>query len=162
MDELSGVPVTRDAAAAAAGRARTAAGGASGRRSSEAGLCVTLLGTNGGPPPLAARYGISSAVVVNGKTYVVDCGRGAVSQYVKAGLSMSSLTAIFLTHLHADHTVDAFSFPLLAGGGTAGRGFSEPIGIYGPGPSGLSSLSAGIPAPRRRHSLAPVANRASA
>jgi ribonuclease BN (tRNA processing enzyme) len=111
-------------------------------RDSGPGLGVTLLGTNGGPPPVAARYGISSAVVVNGRTYVVDCGRGALSQYLKAGLSLSSLTAIFLTHLHADHTVDTFSFPLLAGKASAGRGFHEPIGIFGPGPCGVPSRSA--------------------
>jgi len=34
------------------------------------GASVILLGTNGGPPPLAARYGISSALVVNGKDKV--------------------------------------------------------------------------------------------
>src|SRR5579871_3916691 len=45
------------------------------------GMSVILLGTNGGPPPLAARYGISSALVVNGKVYVIDCGRGSLSQF---------------------------------------------------------------------------------
>lgn len=110
-------------------------------------LSVTLLGTNGGPPPLSARFGISSALVVNGRTYVVDCGRGAVSQYLRAGLSLPSLSGIFLTHLHADHTVDYFSFPLLAGGASGDRGFHEPIGVYGPGPSGHESLVAGAPGP---------------
>lgn len=110
----------------------------------EPGLSLTLLGTNGGPPPLAARFGISSALVVNGKTYVVDCGRGAVSQYLRAGLSMPSLSGIFLTHLHADHTVDYFSFPLLAGGASGDRGFHEPIGVYGPGSSGQDSMVAPV------------------
>lgn len=110
-------------------------------------LSVTLLGTNGGPPPLATRFGISSALVVNGRTYVVDCGRGAVSQYVRAGLSMPSLAGIFLTHLHADHTVDYFSFPLLAGGASGPRGFREPIVVHGPGPSGDESTVAGGPVP---------------
>lgn len=105
-------------------------------------LSLTLLGTLGGPPPLAARYGISSALVVNGRTYVVDCGRGAVSQYVRAGLSMPSLAGIFLTHLHADHTVDYFSFPLLCAGVTGKQGFQSAIDVYGPGPSGLTSLLA--------------------
>ena len=84
---------------------------------------------------------------MNGKTYVVDCGRGAVSQYLRAGLSMPSLSGIFLTHLHADHTVDYFSFPLLAGGASGDRGFHEPIGVYGPGPSGQESMVAGAPGP---------------
>ncbi|MFC8519825.1 MBL fold metallo-hydrolase, partial [Streptomyces sp. NPDC057257] len=82
----------------------------------DADLSLVLLGTNAGPPPLADRYGISSALVVNGKTYVIDCGRGAVTQYMRAGLSLPSLTSIFLTHLHADHIVDYYAFPLLAAG----------------------------------------------
>lgn len=107
------------------------------------GLSVTLLGTAGGPPPQPWRYGISTALTVDGKTYVVDCGRGAVSQYMKAGLSMPSLSGIFLTHLHSDHTVDYFSFPLLSGGVAGAQGFQSPIGVWGPAPSGLPSKLVG-------------------
>jgi ribonuclease BN (tRNA processing enzyme) len=103
---------------------------------------LTLLGTLGGPPPLAARFGISSALVINGRTYVIDCGRGAVSQYMRAGLSMPSLAGIFLTHLHADHVVDYFSFPLLCAGVVGKQGFQSAVDVYGPGPSGLTSLLA--------------------
>lgn len=109
---------------------------------------VTLLGTAGGPQVLAVRHGISTALVVNGKTYVVDCGLGAASQYVRAGLSIPSLAGIFLTHLHADHTVDYFSFPLIALM-TGGRGgpVSRPVSVYGPGPAGEKSLVAAAPGP---------------
>ena len=110
-------------------------------------LSLTLLGTNGGPPPLAERFGISSALVVNGRTYVVDCGRGAVSQYLRAGLSMPSLAGIFLTHLHADHVVDCFSFPLLSAGVSGAQGFQNPVAVYGPGPAGIASTVAGAPGP---------------
>ena len=109
-----------------------------------AGMSVTLLGTNGGPPPLAARFGISSALAVNGRIYVIDCGRGAVSQYVRAGLALSSLAGIFLTHLHSDHTVDYFSFPLLSA--TTPPAFQS-VAIYGPGPAGVESLLRGAPGP---------------
>ncbi|MGP3769682.1 MBL fold metallo-hydrolase [Streptomyces sp. SDT5-1] len=99
----------------------------------DSGTHLFLLGTAGGPPPFADRAGISSALVVGGRTYVVDCGRGAVTQYLKAGLDMRSLSGIFLTHLHADHTVDYFSFPLLSGGvAEPFAGFSDPIDVYGP------------------------------
>jgi ribonuclease BN (tRNA processing enzyme) len=108
-----------------------------------AGLSVTLLGTNGGPPPLAARFGISSALTVNGKTYVIDCGRGSMSQYVRAGLSLSSMAGIFLTHLHSDHTVDYFSFPLLS----ATTGVFQSTEVYGPGPAGEQSLVPSAPGP---------------
>ncbi|MGW7540185.1 MBL fold metallo-hydrolase [Streptomyces sp. NPDC054770] len=114
---------------------------------STTGLSVTLLGTNGGPPPLANRYGISSALTVGGRTYVVDCGRGAVTQYLRAGLSMPSLAGIFLTHLHADHVVDYYSFPLLSAGASGAQGFQNPIEVYGPGPAGVVSTVAGAPGP---------------
>ncbi|MEU9448765.1 MBL fold metallo-hydrolase [Streptomyces sp. NPDC048277] len=114
---------------------------------SDAALSLVLLGTNSGPPPLASRYGISSALVVNGKTYVVDCGRGAVGQYLRAGLSMPSLTGIFLTHLHADHIVDYYAFPLLSAGASGASGFRTPVSVYGPGPAGIASTVAGAPGP---------------
>jgi ribonuclease BN (tRNA processing enzyme) len=110
---------------------------------STAALSVTLLGTNGGPPPLAARYGISSALTVNGKTYVIDCGRGSVSQFVRAGLSLPSMAGMFLTHLHSDHTVDYFSYPLLS----ATTGVFQSTEVYGPGPAGEDSLVPSAPGP---------------
>ncbi|WP_371548600.1 MBL fold metallo-hydrolase [Streptomyces sp. NBC_00554] len=124
-----------------------AAAAANSDASSDTRLSLTLLGTNSGPPPLAARYGISQALVVNGRTYVVDCGRGAVSQYMRAGLSMPSLAAIFLTHLHADHVVDYYAFPMLAAGAAGAQGFRSPIDVYGPGPAGIASTVAGAPGP---------------
>ncbi|WP_106402296.1 MBL fold metallo-hydrolase [Actinocorallia populi] len=124
--------------AALAGLAPAAAAQAApgGRRPGHRGTELFLLGTAGGPPPLAARTGISSAVVVNGRTYVIDAGRGAVTQFMRAGLAMPSLAAIFVTHLHADHTVDLFSFPLLSGGVPGKQGFTQPIDVYGPGSAG--------------------------
>lgn len=104
---------------------------------------LVLLGTAGGPPPLAARTGIASALVVNGRTYVIDAGRGAVTQFMRAGLSMPTLTGMFVTHLHADHTVDLFSFPLLSAGVAGRQGFQKPIDMYGPGSAGR--LPAGPP-----------------
>jgi ribonuclease BN (tRNA processing enzyme) len=107
------------------------------------GLSVTLLGTAGGPPPLAARYGISSALTVDGKTYVIDCGRGSLSQFVRAGLSLPAMEGIFLTHLHSDHTVDYFSYPLLS----ATTGVFQSTDVYGPGPAGEQSLVPSAPGP---------------
>ncbi|MEU6256729.1 MBL fold metallo-hydrolase [Streptomyces sp. NPDC047043] len=110
-------------------------------------LSLVLLGTNSGPPPLAGRYGISSALVVNGRTYVVDCGRGAVTQYLRAGLSMPSLAGIFLTHLHADHIVDYYAFPLLSAGASGDQGFRTPASVYGPGAAGIPSTVTGAAGP---------------
>lgn len=111
------------------------------------GLSLVLLGTNAGPPPLAHRYGISSALVVNGRTYLVDCGRGSVTQYMRAGLSLPSLTGIFLTHLHADHVVDYYAFPLLAAGAAGDQGFRTKVSVHGPGSAGTASTVGGATGP---------------
>lgn len=93
----------------------TTAAPASKTSTAEAKLGAVLLGTQAGPPPSPTRTGISTAVTVEGKSYIVDCGRGATTQYVRSGLRFRSLQAIFLTHLHADHLADYFNFFLLAG-----------------------------------------------
>ncbi|MEU8704879.1 MBL fold metallo-hydrolase [Streptomyces sp. NBC_01460] len=99
-------------------------------------LVVHLLGTAGGPPPYGDRMGIASAVTVGSDTYLVDCGRGAVTQYLRAGLSMPSLKGIFLTHLHSDHLVDYFDFPLLCAGVMPPQpGLGGTVRVWGPGPS---------------------------
>ncbi|WP_425826122.1 MBL fold metallo-hydrolase [Streptomyces fractus] len=111
------------------------------------GTVVDLLGTAGGPPPYGGRMGVASAVTVDGDTYLVDCGRGAVTQYLKAGLAMPSLKGIFLTHLHADHTVDYFDFPLLCAGVMPPQpGFGGTVRVWGPGPS--DTLTSGTVAPQ--------------
>ena len=38
---------------------------------------LILLGTAGAPMPVAGRGGISSALVVGTRIFVVDCGRGS-------------------------------------------------------------------------------------
>jgi ribonuclease BN (tRNA processing enzyme) len=67
---------------------------------------LVLLGTAGAPMPVAGRAGISSALIVDGRVFVIDCGRGSPSAFAGAGLDFSRLEAVFLTHLHADHTGD--------------------------------------------------------
>lgn len=99
---------------------------------------LILLGTQAGPPLERGRYGIASALVVDGATYVIDCGRGAATQYLRAGLPLKSMDSIFLTHLHADHLMDYYNFFL--GGGhipnTDGDTLPGPISVYGPGSAG--------------------------
>lgn len=99
---------------------------------------LVLLGTAAGPPPEAARVGIASALVVDGRTYVIDCGRSAVTQYGLAGLAMKDLTSVFLTHLHADHIADYYNFFLLGAqlSNDEGDRITEPVDVYGPGPAG--------------------------
>src|ERR1700728_5272006 len=67
---------------------------------------LVLLGTAGAPFPVAGRGGISSVLIVDGRVFVIDCGRGTPSAFADAGLDFSRLEAVLLTHLHADHTGD--------------------------------------------------------
>jgi ribonuclease BN (tRNA processing enzyme) len=90
---------------------------------------LVLLGTAGAPLPVAGRRGTASALVADGRVFVVDCGRGAPSAFADAGLDFRHLDALFLTHLHVDHTGDLPGM-LLYGWGV--RGGQRPIGVYGP------------------------------
>jgi ribonuclease BN (tRNA processing enzyme) len=99
---------------------------------------LILLGTAAGLPPVPHRTGISSALVVDGKVYVIDCGRSSLTQFVNAGLSLDALAAIFVTHLHGDHTCDLFNYFLLGSGWPAPTpSVRAPIPVYGPASAGL-------------------------
>lgn len=99
---------------------------------------LVLLGTAGAPLPVAGRAGICSAVVVDGRVFLVDCGRGAPSGYVDAGLDFRALEAIFVTHLHADHVGDLPGM-ILYPWGVRGGGYGPlpPLRVYGPGRPGM-------------------------
>ena len=94
---------------------------------------LVLLGTAGAPLPVAGRGGISSALIVGERVFVIDCGRGSPSAFADAGLSFSRLEAVFLTHLHADHIGDLPGMILYGWGVRAGdNGPRAPIRVYGP------------------------------
>lgn len=107
---------------------------------------LILLGTAGAPMPVAGRGGISSALVVDGRVFVIDCGRGSPSAFVNLGLDFARLEAVFLTHLHADHTGDLAGMLLYPWGGrTDDNGVLPPIRVYGPSrPVTLPSGADGI------------------
>jgi ribonuclease BN (tRNA processing enzyme) len=71
--------------------------------------------------PVAGRAGIASALVVEGRVFVIDCGRGAPSAFVEAGLDFTRLEAVFLSHLHVDHTGDLPGMLLYPWGCASGR-----------------------------------------
>ncbi|GAA4970941.1 hypothetical protein GCM10023257_03680 [Streptomyces hyderabadensis] len=47
-------------------------------------LELALLGTRAGLPGTAPRAGISTALVLDAATYVIDCGRAAVTRYSRS------------------------------------------------------------------------------
>ena len=68
------------------------------------GLKVTLLGT-GNPRPVMSRFGPSILVEAGNQKLLFDCGRGVTQRLFQLGIPFSDANALFLTHLHSDHTV---------------------------------------------------------
>jgi ribonuclease BN (tRNA processing enzyme) len=105
---------------------------------------LLLLGTAGGPAwwPNSDQCGISSAVAVGDAYYLVDCGEGvgkrlqqATSPANSRAVTGASLRALFLTHLHSDHTVD-YPNLLLFGLFTGLDRSASPLRVFGPGRRG--------------------------
>jgi ribonuclease BN (tRNA processing enzyme) len=78
--------------------ARPAAGGSRTR--------LVLLGTKGGPSPSLVRAQPGNLLLVDGESYLVDCGYGVIHQLLKVGVSPEQLRGIFVTHHHFDHNAD--------------------------------------------------------
>jgi ribonuclease BN (tRNA processing enzyme) len=94
---------------------------------------VVVLGT-GTPNADPERSGPAVAIVVKGATYLVDAGPGLVRRAAAARLhesdssTMASLSMIFLTHLHSDHTAglpDLMLTPWVLGR-------TAPLRVFGP------------------------------
>jgi ribonuclease BN (tRNA processing enzyme) len=92
------------------------------------GTQLVLLGTQGGPNVNLRRSQASSAVVVDGRPYLIDCGYGTVLSLVAAGISYQQLGNVFLTHLHDDHTSDIPA--LLSQQWTGSK--ATPTAVHGP------------------------------
>lgn len=95
------------------------------------GMTVHALGTGGGPIVSGSRAGTSTAVRVDGATYVIDAGMGSIRNY-RTSCSWGDLRAVFLTHHHSDHVYDLGSF-LITGWQVPGESFDRPIQVFGPG-----------------------------
>ncbi len=94
------------------------------------GVRVVLLGTAGGPTPKRARAAPAAALEVGGALYVIDCGNGVARQLRLAGLPLSRLRHVFVTHLHSDHDADLVTLPRLAWS----SGLEEVVTVHGPPP----------------------------
>jgi len=95
---------------------------------------IVMLGT-GNPNTDPERSGPATAIVVNGASYLVDCGPGVVrrasaaaKKYKMPALESANLKTVFITHLHSDHTLglpDLIFSPWVLGR-------AEPLKVYGP------------------------------
>jgi ribonuclease Z len=91
---------------------------------------LTLLGTAAGPPVRVGVAGISTLVEVGDERFLFDAGRGFMQRLVQAGLPMSAVSKLFLTHLHSDHVVDVAD--LLLGGWAGPPPRRVPLEVWGP------------------------------
>lgn len=95
---------------------------------------IILLGT-GTPNADPDRSGPAVAIVVDGESYLVDCGAGVVRRAAAAAqqsgidaLAAPNLSRVFITHLHSDHTLglaDLIFTPWVLGR-------EVPLEVYGP------------------------------
>ena len=104
---------------------------------------VVMLGT-GTPIPTPDRSGPATAIVVDGKAYLVDFGPGVVRRAAAAsteyggtveGLAVDKLEIAFLTHLHHDHSAGLPD--LVYTSWTHGR--EKPLELYGP--AGIKAMA---------------------
>ena len=104
---------------------------------------VVMLGT-GTPIPTPDRSGPATAIVVDGKAYLVDFGPGVVRRAAAAsteyggtveGLTVDKLEIAFLTHLHHDHSAGLPD--LVYTSWTHGR--DTPFELYGP--TGIKAMA---------------------
>lgn len=112
----------------ALGAAATAVWG-SAARAQRSRTRLILLGTAGGPRPRPAPSAASQVIVVNDVAYVVDCGDGVARQLTAAGIPVSRLRHIFITHQHSDHNADYGNLILLSW-----AELRTPVDAWGPPP----------------------------
>ena len=96
----------------------------------KSGTRLIVLGTGGGPRPNTQRNQTSLVLIVKGTPYVIDCGGGVSRQMVFAGIPLTSLRYVFLTHHHSDHNLEYGNLVYNAWV----SGFKGRIDTYGPPP----------------------------
>jgi ribonuclease BN (tRNA processing enzyme) len=77
---------------------------------------LILLGTAGGPTPKPSRAAPANAILIGDRIYVIDCGNGVARQLALAGVRLTTIRHVFITHHHSDHNADYGNLLLLAWG----------------------------------------------
>ena len=96
---------------------------------------IVFLGTKGGPRIDNGPSNPANLVMVNGTPFVIDCGMGVSRQLVSAGVPLSSLKYIFISHHHSDHNLEYGNLVYNAWA----TGLSSPI--YSFGPKGIEAMT---------------------
>lgn len=102
---------------------------------------VTLLGT-GRPDPVIDRFGPSTLVQAGDETLLFDCGRGAAQRIWQLRIPLSRVGAVFLTHLHSDHTVGLPDLWLTGWLPTPYGRRTTPLSVWGP--TGTRAMADGL------------------
>lgn len=96
------------------------------------------LGTHGGPVSDRNRSQPANALVVGQAVYLVDAGDGVVQQLARADLSLAAVRAVFISHIHIDHTGGLFAVLGLR----HQMGLTNKITVYGP--PGIKAMVDGL------------------
>ena len=92
---------------------------------------VVLLGT-GRPDPVIDRFGPATLVEAGGQKLLFDAGRGASQRLWQLKIPLGQVHALFLTHLHSDHTVGIPDLWLTGWLPTPFGGRKTPLEVWGP------------------------------
>lgn len=96
-------------------------------------VSVVVLGS-GTPNPDPDRAGSAVAVVDGVEWVLVDCGRGATLRAITAGLDVTRLAAVVVTHHHSDHLCDLATMAITRWSG----GATTPLIVVAPdGPASV-------------------------
>jgi ribonuclease Z len=104
-------------------------------------LRVTLLGT-GRPDPVIDRFGPSTLVEAGDERLLFDAGRGASQRLWQLKIPLGQVNALFLTHLHSDHTVGIPDLWLTGWLPTPFGRRAVPLEVWGP--TGTRAMMAGL------------------
>ncbi len=86
----------------------------------------------GSPRPTLERANSGQLLQIGDRTILLDCGGGTTRRLLEAGIDLTTIDTIILTHLHSDHTLDYAEFML--GSWAMGRSAMHVYGPAGTGP----------------------------